>query len=71
MTKKWNYTSEGVLPEARKMNTSDRVIVAVEGCPYVQAGWYDHDQKAWFIDTSRYPVPVYAWHYDKPPRVKA
>lgn len=65
MMNEWIY--EG-FPEAKEMNVSDRVVVAVKGCPYVQAGWYDHELGAWFVDGNRYPVPVYAWQYIVPPR---
>ena len=61
----WNY--EG-LPEKQEMGVSDRVVVAVEGCPYVQTGYYDYELEAWFVDNNRYPVPVYAWQAIKPPR---
>lgn len=61
----WNY--EG-LPEKQEMGTSDHVIVAVRGYNIVDIGYYDYELEAWFVDGNRYPVPVYAWHYDKPPR---
>lgn len=66
----WNYLNMfGCnLPKKQEMGVSDRVVVAVEGCPYVQTGYYDYDQEAWFIDSNRYPVRVYAWMAAKPPK---
>lgn len=66
----WNYVSEGKLPEKQEMGVSDRVVVAVKGYNVPDVGYYDYELEAWFVDNSRYPVPVYAWHYDKPPRVE-
>lgn len=63
----WNYTSEK-LPEKQEMGVSDRVVVAVRGYNTVDVGYYDYELEAWFVDNNRYPVPVYAWHYDKPPK---
>lgn len=67
----WNYPEKGEFPEAQELRTSDRVVVAVKGCPYVQAGYYDYDLQAWFVDGNRYPVPVYAWQAIKPPKEEA
>lgn len=64
----WNY--EG-LPEKQEMGVSDRVVVAVRGYNVPDVGYYDYDLEAWFVDGNRYPVPVYAWHYDKPPKEEA
>lgn len=67
----WNYVNEGKLPTKQEMGTSDRVVVAVRGYNTVDVGYYDYELEAWFVDGNRYPVPVYAWHYDKPPKEEA
>ena len=64
----WNYVNEGKLPERQEIGVSDRVVVAVRGYNVPDVGYYDYELEAWFVDGNRYPVPVYAWHYDKPPR---
>lgn len=64
----WNYVNEGKLPTRQEMGVSDRVVVAVKGYNVPDVGYYDYELEAWFVDGNRYPVPVYAWHYDKPPR---
>ena len=63
----WIY--EG-LPTRQEMGVSDRVVVAIEGYNIVDVGYYDYDLEGWFVEGCRYPVRVYAWHYDKPPRVE-
>jgi len=67
----WKYPERGEYPQERDMNVSDRCVIAEVGCPYVQVGYYDFGLQQWFKDGFSYPVPVYAWHYDKPPRVEA
>ena len=69
--KDWIFTSEGQLPEKKELNVSDRVVVAVEGFPYVSVGYYDYEAESWFIDGAEYPAAVYAWLDCKPPKVEA
>lgn len=63
----WNYES---LPERQENGVSDHVIVAVEGCPYGQSGYYDFDLQAWFVDGCSEPVKVEAWQKVELPKIE-
>lgn len=63
----WNYKS---LPERQENGVSDHVVVAVEGCPYGQSGYYDYDMQAWFVDGCSEPVKVVAWQKIELPKVE-